>query len=261
MATPREDLADMLREARISAGYGSQAALAKRLHVSRPLINRAESASQPIPSDAVLTAWAGVTGCPLDKLLELVERIRTGTPDWFMDYLIAEANATMLRYWQPLIVPGILQTPAYMRALFDGEGHLLDKIDELAAARMHRQDVIGRAHVAAVISQEVLYRLVGSPVIMGGQCGHLAKLAERPDIALHVLPEGTSMGLWGAFDIATRGGQVTVCLSAIEDIPSTAEALVRKTSLAFEQLLGAALPRAESLARIRMAEETWKRQT
>jgi transcriptional regulator with XRE-family HTH domain len=82
MTTPREDLANLLREARIATGYGSQAALAKRLHVSRPLINRAESPTRLVPSDALLTAWAGVTGAPLGKLLELAERVRNGTPDW-----------------------------------------------------------------------------------------------------------------------------------------------------------------------------------
>jgi transcriptional regulator with XRE-family HTH domain len=82
MTTPREDLANLLREARIATGHGSQAALAKRLHVSRPLINRAESPTRLVPSDALLTAWAGVTGAPLGKLLELAERVRNGTPDW-----------------------------------------------------------------------------------------------------------------------------------------------------------------------------------
>jgi transcriptional regulator with XRE-family HTH domain len=258
MTTPREDLANMLREARIAAGHGSQAALAKRLHVSRPLVNRAESPTQPIPSDAVLTAWAGVTGCPLDKLLELAERIRNGTPDWFMDYLIAEANATMLRSWSPLLVPGLLQTPDYAREVFAVEPYTPERLAELVTARIGRQTVIGRAHITAIIDQHVLERRIGSPSVMAGQCMHLASFAERSDIALHVIPHGVNLGLWGEFHIATHGNQATVCLTAVEDIPSTSPSVVTKVTQAYERLLGAALPRAESLTLIRTAEQAWK---
>jgi hypothetical protein len=90
--------------------------------------------------------------------------------------------------------------------------------------------------------------------------GHLADLAERPDIALHVIAEGVNVGLWGAFDIAARDSTVTVRLETIEDIPSTAPDLVGKVTVAFERILGAALPRANSLAIIRTAEERWKTQ-
>lgn len=261
MTTPREDLANILRDARVAAGVGSQAALAKRLHVSRPLINRAESPTQPLPSDAVLTAWAGVTGYPLDKLLELVERIRNGTPDWFMDYLIAEANATMLRSWSPLIVPGLFQTPDYARGVFAVEPYAPERLAELVTARMSRQSVIGRAHITAIIDQHVLERCVGSRVIMAGQCAHLVSFAERSDIALHVIPHGVNLGMWGEFHIATHGSQATVCITAVEDIPSTAPSLVTKVTQAYERLLGAALPRAESLTLIRTAEQTWNQQT
>jgi hypothetical protein len=95
---------------------------------------------------------------------------------------------------------------------------------------------------------------------MAEQCDHLMSMAERADIALHVIPEGTNMGLWGGFDLATRDNVTTVCLTAIEDITSTAGDLVAKTMQAFERMLGAALPRAESLDRVRVAEETWKTQ-
>lgn len=253
--TPREELADRLRQARIKAGYGSQGALARKLNVSRPLITKAESATHPVPSDQLLTAWAGVTGTPVEPLLELAQRVKSGTPEWFMPFRQAESDATLLRYWSPIVVPGIAQTPAYMRALFEDEGHLLDKIDELAAARIDRQEVIGRIPITMIISQHVLYRLVRSPAVMAEQCAHLASIADR--VALHVLPDGVNMGVWGAFDIAT-GNTVTLRMSGIEDVTSTASDLTSNATLAFERLLGAALPRAESLALIRTAEDQWK---
>ena len=87
--------------------------------------------------------------------------------------------------------------------MFEDEGHLLDRIDELVTARLERQSVIGRVPVTMIIGQHVLCRLVGSPAVMTEQCGYLASVAERFGVALHVLPDGVNMGVWGAFDIAT----------------------------------------------------------
>jgi uncharacterized protein DUF5753 len=89
------------------------------------------------------------------------------------------------------------------------------------------------------------------PAVMAEQCGHLAILAERPNISLHITPEGANVGLWGAFDIAARDSAITVRLETVEDMTSTAPGLVGKVTVAFERILGAALPRAESLVLIR----------
>jgi hypothetical protein len=224
------------------------------------VISKAENPAQPVPSDAMLAAWAGVTGAPLDTLAELAQRSKSGTPDWFMPYKHAESEARILRYWSPIVVPGVAQTPAYMRALFEDEGHLLDRIEELADARLERQSVIGRVPVTMIMGQHVLYRLVGSPVVMTEQCAYLASVAERFAVALHILRDGVNMGVWGAFDIAARDSVTTIRMSGIEDVTSTDRDLVDKTMLAFERILGAAMPRAESHALIRSAEEQWKAQ-
>jgi transcriptional regulator with XRE-family HTH domain len=250
----------MLRQARLEAGYESHGALAKRLNVSRPVVSRAENSAHPVPSDAVLAAWAGATGVALDALTDMAERAKSGTPDWFMSWRQAESEATILRYWSPIVVPGIAQTSAYMRALFEDEGHLLDQIDELATARIERQSVIGHVHVTMIIGQHVLYRLVGSPAVMTEQCAYLANVAERSGVSLYVLPEGVNMGVWGALDIATRDGTATVRLETVEDVTSTAPDLIGKVTVAFERILGAAYPRSDSLALVRTAEEKWKTQ-
>jgi transcriptional regulator with XRE-family HTH domain len=258
--TPREQLANMLRQSRLDAGFESHGALAKRLNVSRPVVTRAENAAHPVPSDAVLAAWAGATGAGLDTLTDLAQRAKSGTPDWFMPYRHAESEARILRYWSPIVVPGVAQTPGYMRALFEDEGHPLDRVDELAAARLERQSVIGRVPVTMIIGQHVLHRLVRSPAVMADQCGYLATVAERSGVALHVLPEGVNMGVWGAFDIATGDSTITVRMSGIEDVTSTDRDLVSKAAVAFERILGAALPRSDSLSLVRSAEGQWKAQ-
>src|SRR5690242_18869373 len=195
--TPREQLADLLQRSRAEAGFGSQGALAKRLNVSRPVISKAENPAQPCPSDAILAAWAGATGCLLDRVTELAEQARSGVPDWFVPWRAAETSAALLRYWQPFIVPGMGQTVGYMRALFADEGHYLDQADDLVSARLERQQLIGRIPMTIIIGWHVLYRVVGSPAVMSEQMGHLAGMAERPLVTLHVLPEGVTTGSGG----------------------------------------------------------------
>jgi transcriptional regulator with XRE-family HTH domain len=234
--------------------------LAKKLSVSRPVVSKAENPAHPAPSDAILAAWAGATGVPLDTLTDLGQRSKSGTPDWFMPYRQAEAEANILRYWSPVLVPGVLQCESYMREVLAVEPYPAERLDELVAARLERQSVIGRAYVTVVIDQHVLNRLIGSAAVMAEQCEYLASVAERPDIALHVIPEGTNVGLWGAFDIASRDGAVTVRLETVEDMTSTAPDLVSKVTVAFERMLGAAMPRPASANLIRTVGEQWKTQ-
>jgi transcriptional regulator with XRE-family HTH domain len=260
--TPRERLSEVLQGARVGAGYGSQAALARKLNVTRPVISKAENPAQPVPSDAILAAWAGATGAPLDQLNELAEQARSGTPDWFVPWRSAESGATLLRYWQPWVVPGVAQTRPYMMALFSNEGHNLVQAEELAAARTERQQVIGRVPVTLIIGYHVLYRVVGSPAVMSEQCGHLASLAERSMVTLHVLPESvTTGGSGGGLDLATGDGAITVNMTTtLEDVTTTAEHLIVKAQQMFDRLLGEAMPRTESLSLIRSAEGQWKAQ-
>jgi transcriptional regulator with XRE-family HTH domain len=252
--TPREQLAAMLRQSRLEAGYESHGALARKLNVSRPVVSRAENPAHPVPSDAILAAWAGATGVGLDALTDLAERAKSGTPDWFMSYRQAEAEATTLRFWGPLVVPGLLQIESYARA------H--EQSADVVTARLERQQVIGRARVTAVIDHTVLLRCVGrSAQIMADQCAHLSALVESQVIRLHVVPEGGNVGLGGAFGIASKDGISTVSLTtAIRDVTSTATDVVDDTLNLFDVILGASLPAVASLEFLRTQEETWKTQ-
>lgn len=258
--TPREQLAEMLKQARLEAGYRSQKALAGQLHLSRPVITRAESVSQPVPSEDVLIAWSRVTGIPLDTLEELAKRAKSGTPFWFVPYLGAEQAATMIRCWGPLVVPGLLQTEAYARAVLEVDGYPPEQLDELVATRMSRQGVLDRAGVTAVIDFSVLQRCLGSPEVMAEQCAHLLDVAAaRSNVLLHVVPEGTNVGLYGAFDVASKGGLSTVNLTSIRDVSSTEPDLLDETASAWERILGAAMSRRDSHDFAREQEEMWKK--
>jgi hypothetical protein len=262
MATTREQLAALLKRARLEAGIDSQVKLAKQLHLSRTVIVKAESPSSPAPSDAVLIGWARETGADLQALFELATRARSSTPEWFMPYRKAEQEAGHLRLWSPIVVPGLLQTEAYARALLSAKRRTPEQLQALVEQRMERQQVIGRADVTAVFDYRALTHAIGSPSVMAEQCASLAALVESGKISLHVVPEGANVGLAGAFDIATRGVVSTVCLTtSSRDITSTAADVIDENVRLFDAILGASLPVVQTLEYVRMREEIWKEQS
>lgn len=260
MPSPREQLADLLKQARIDAGYRSHLALAKKISMSRSLVAKAESATQPLPSDPTLEAWHEATGADLTACRELAKRAKSGHAEWFMPFRAAEAKAETLRYWSPLHIPGPFQIESYAREVLSVEDYTPEELSDFVAARMERKDVIGSAYITIVIDEHVLRRQIGSSAIMAEQCRYLADLATRPRIAVHVIPAGVNMGMWGGLYLATGDGTTTVVLCAFEDVTTTADRQVGKAVRAFERLLGTALPCAESLDFVQAMEEQWKAQ-
>lgn len=261
MLTPREDLAARLKQARVDAGYDSHGALARAISMHRTVVAKAESPVQPCPSDVVLAAWSGKCGVPLDPLRDLAARCRSGTPEWFMPYRQAESEADMLRCWGgPAVVPGLCQSESYARAVLSVEPYTPAQLDELLTVRMTRQQVLGSAYVTAVIDYHAMQRELGSPAIMAEQCAHLAELASHPNIALHIVPKGANVGTWGALNIASKGTLVTVSMGALQDVTTTAPETIGTAMQAFDRILGAALPRVDSLDFTREMEDQWKAQ-
>jgi transcriptional regulator with XRE-family HTH domain len=259
--TPREQLAIVLKQARLEAGFGSHEALAKQLNVSRPVVSKAENPLHPVPSDALLAAWAGITGVAAETLTDLAGRAKSGTPDWFVPYVHAESEANTIRCWAPMVVPGLTQCESYARGVLSAEPYSPERLAELVAARMGRQRVLDRAYIVAVLDSGVLKRCIGSAAVMAEQCGYLARLAERPNISVHVVPEGTNTGAWAGLEIATRGSMATVCLTtALQDVTTSAADQVDSAMQTFERILGSAMPCEGSMDFIRSREEEWKTQ-
>lgn len=261
MGTPREQLAQILRKARQEAGYESHIALARKMNVSRTVITKAENASQPIPSDAVLAAWSGLTGIGLDQIEELAKRCRSGTPQWFMPYLTAEQAATLLRCWGIPVIPGLAQTEAYMREILSVYPHTPERLTELVLSRLERQKVLDRTRAVMAIDVSVLSRCLGSPQVMADQMAHLVALAKRPNVSMHVVPEGANTGVWAPLEIASNGSDTTVCLTTgLDDVTSTAAAQIDNAVQAFERIIGDAMPLRESLDCLCGFEAKWKDQ-
>ena len=267
-SNPAGFLGAELRRARMTAGYSSQEALAAKLGYDRSVIAKAETGERP-PSPEVAEALeaelfpAGPPGF-VARLAMLARRADGPIPSWFESWLEAERDAHMLRLWSPLLVPGLLQTADYARALFLATGLDEDVAQEHVAVRLDRQAILERPHpphVVAVLDQAVLHRLIGSPQVMADQLLHVAELSERTSVSVQVIPAdtGANAGLSGAFDLASGdGGPEVVRMEAVEDVTVESRSLVRAAANIFVRVQADALPRAASRTLILEAAEQWK---
>ncbi len=201
------------------------------------------------------------------RLAVLARRADGPVPSWFEDWLEAEREAASLRIWSPMLVPGLLQTADYARALFlaaqaDTSD---DAINALVEARLERQTIFQRLsppHAVVVLDEAVLHRLIGSREIMLDQMGQLLVMSGLPYISLQVVPSdnGANAGLSGAFDIASVDDMPgTLRMEGIEDQTTDKRSLVRKAAVTFDRVRADALPRSASRDLInRLAEELWK---
>jgi transcriptional regulator with XRE-family HTH domain len=261
MATPREQLANILRQARLDAGYESHGALARRLNVSRPVVSKAENPSSPTPSDAVLAAIAGATGAGLDELTKLAQQARSGPPGWFAGWTDdIEAGASVIRWFEPSLVPGLIQTEAYARAVLSWKPESASTEANLRS-RLARQSVLDRAELRVVVLETVLYREVGDAAIMSEQVEHLLNVGGRPTVTLQVLPDAPAVAgsLGGAFAIASEGAAdvATYSESIVEGTVHTDPDLVARAVRFFDWLRAEALPWAQTQDLLRKAGERW----
>ncbi len=129
---------------------------------------------------------------------------------WFREWAAIEQEATALRGFEPLYVPGLLQTEAYARAVLSGSGLLSPgHVEQQVSARLDRQDILTREEpplLTVVIDESVLRRPVGGPTVMREQLAHLVKVGTAlPRVRIHVVPQavGAYAGLDGPFVMAT----------------------------------------------------------
>ncbi len=129
-------------------------------------------------------------------------------PVKYATYIAYEAEAVDLRHFEPTLVPGLLQTEEYARAIIAiGRETDSEAIDQRLKARMRRQEVLTRDRRAlrlwAIVSEAVLYCEVGSPEILREQMKHLVRLSAQANITIQVLPfaAGAHLAVHGGFAI------------------------------------------------------------
>jgi DNA-binding XRE family transcriptional regulator len=189
-------------------------------------------------------------------------------PAWFEEWIDAERQARVVRWWEPLLVPGLLQTPDYAGALFRAwqRSEDTDRIERDVAARTDRKCIFEQpqpATLIAVIDEMVLHRKIGDEKTMREQLEYLVKASMRPNISLHVVPAGVGAhtGLLGAFaiaDIEEGIPRVVYLETPDQGLTSGTPSVVSKIVGMFERVRSEALPRGATHELIRkVVKERW----
>jgi hypothetical protein len=129
-------------------------------------------------------------------------------PQWFRAYVDLESAATLIRTYEGQLVPGLLQTDDYMRAVIHG-AHLDESVEDVGRRvrlRMARQTLLTREHsprLWAVVDEAALRRPVGGREVMRGQVERLIEAAKLPNVTLQVLgfDSGAHQGMVGSFSV------------------------------------------------------------
>ena len=114
-------------------------------------------------------------------------------PSYFAPVIELEATAIRIHEWEMRVVPGLLQTEDYARAVISA-GRPQDTsaaIDRAVGARLERQAILNREHPPVlwhVLHEGVLRHVVGSPAIMRDQLDKLTALAREPGVVIQILP-------------------------------------------------------------------------
>jgi len=155
-----------------------------------------------------------VTGAQREALLELAKQARAegwwhkyadAIPEWFQFYVGLEAEATTLRAYESELVPGLLQTEGYARAILatspiaregdgdgDGDGGAITRRVEIRRRRQERliPPPAGENSLTAwfVLNEAVIRRPVGGAEVMRGQLDRLREVAAQENVTVQVLP-------------------------------------------------------------------------
>ncbi|MEV8404568.1 helix-turn-helix transcriptional regulator [Streptomyces niveus] len=262
--SPREKYGEELKLRRIAAGM-TQEAVAREMMCSPTLISHYEAGRRlPSPSDAKR----------LDKVLGtdgFFERWLEDLDGKFAEHFAAaaelEKQATQIRQWGLTLVPGLLQTDDYARALFRSydANYRTEEVDRRVVNRMERAEILQGVSgpvLWTLLDEAVLRRRVGGAQAMATQLRKITGMAETGRLRLHVLPFGrgehslmeSSLDLMSFKDAAPVAYVEGLYTGNLMDDP----ALVQKCQAAYDLALGDALSHQESMALMRAITEEYQ---
>jgi transcriptional regulator with XRE-family HTH domain len=213
-------LGDELRRLREAAGLTTTQA-ADALDCTKGKISRIENGrvTVRIPDlTAMLLAYRATDAELRDRLSALARkanrRRRQGwwnqygsvLADTYRDYIALETMAGTIRTFQAQLVPGLLQTPEYIRAVTvaSRQWQTADEIEQFVRVRLARQErLVGGSPLRfwAVLSEAVLLQQVGGPEVMAAQLEQLLTVSEQPNVTIQVLPfsRGAHASMFGPY--------------------------------------------------------------
>jgi transcriptional regulator with XRE-family HTH domain len=255
-------LAGELKRLRLAAGL-SQEAVADQTGLDKSSMYRIERALNKPQRRTVMTLLE-LYGVGDERqrtaLLNLLKdaskqnwfRVYEEMQETYQTYISFEAEASRLSNFEPMLVPGLLQTEDYARAVIGGVEPTLtnDAVEQRVEVRMRRQQILRQpdpTSLWAIIDEAVLHRLVGGDSVMHSQLGHLLDAAGEPHITIQVVPfeAGAYPGLPGGFVLLEFPEPTDLALVYTDGIAGEvileqeSEVLRRRTR--FQQLVAQAL--------------------
>ncbi len=206
----RERLATRLRELRAATGLSGNRFAAERIGWPQSRLSRLETAVQ-LPTEADIRAWVDATGAGVDEegeLLALLERARIEYATWRTTYRRAggaagkqisvaelESRAALITGYQPRMVLGLLQTPAYTREMLalPGSPVVDDDLDAMVTERIQRQQVLyqGAKQIHLVMGEAALRARVGTLETLLAQLDRLVTMTDLPGVEIGIIPDST----------------------------------------------------------------------
>ncbi|MGW1764128.1 helix-turn-helix domain-containing protein [Streptomyces sp. NPDC002073] len=186
----------------------------------------------------------------------------------YAELISLEADAESLRSYQTLLIPGLLQTATYARAVVSGINptSTAEEVDALVQVRIARQSVLTRPKPLKLwaIIHETALRAKVDPRVMRVQLQHLLDQAETPHVSIQIIPiaESPHPGLSGPFTVLGFPESADLDVVLVEHLASAlyveSAADVSVYGAAFEHLRAAALPLDKSADLIADIMETLK---
>jgi transcriptional regulator with XRE-family HTH domain len=268
-ASPLHFFGAEVRHARSAAGM-SQAELGALAHCDGSVVSRIEAglaeppAGFPEACDAAFPERGGF----FTRFWRDHQGWGGPYPPWFLDWLGIEREAAVLRMWEPMLVPGLLQVEGYARAIFASwRQDSPETVEAKVTARLDRQKIFdGDAPPVlwVLLDESMLHRRVGDATVMAAQLGHLAEMAARPHVTVQVVPDeaGAYAGLSAGFTIAVDGDgrQAAHLDTGIQGMTVTEPAMTGQVVNLFDILRAEALPRTASAELIIEAMNRWTAQ-
>ncbi|MGW0879797.1 helix-turn-helix domain-containing protein [Streptomyces sp. NPDC002671] len=263
-SSPRALLGAELRHAREKAGL-SQEELGQRLFVSGSFIGQLEAGTRRMQREyARLLDEVLGTGDFFQRNCGAAAKSRY--PEHFAEAAEAEAIATAIREYAPMLIPGLLQTPDYARAVCEAHQPTApeEEIEHLVTARMERTRLLDdptKPLLWVVLDEAALRRVTGGPAVMAEALRHIVSLVQRRRVIVQVLPftEGAHASMGGALKLMTFDGAPPLVYfegpgtGRLEDDPAT----VTRYELAYDFLEATALSTRHSLALIESVAEDY----
>ncbi len=224
-----------LRAAREAAGLTLESA-ADEISSTRSTLSRYENA-QTLCSPATVRALLNLYRVPDNEVEETVQLAKEARkPGWWVtysyildkrtiDFIAVETEATAISNFEPSVVPGMLQTADYIRAIMRGGPHTLsdDEVEQRVQIRLGRQKRLTEPNpplLEAIVDEGALLRPVGGKMVMDAQLRHLLKISELPNITVQVIPlvAGYHRGTRGSLHILEFADPEDPNLASVETV-------------------------------------------